>query len=346
MGYLPYDVNLKTIFWVFVLIYLGLIIIFFVRKSLQTEIKTQKSVFCALAIFFSLYIITRIFFIIYDYERDLNGNTLAAFRYLAIAYAFFILAFLDFIYLTEKYVINRSKYIITYIFLIAFIINVIMIFFPELMPLIRYINYGLLYSEAAIILIIYLVIDASKKRTVAFLKNARRLGYSFMKDMKIPDNYLKFFKKGVIRKAKNFVIANKNGKILHIFDYYYKESGKYGEMGNQTVALTDLKSTDFELYPETFMDRLSDRFTKKDIDFENKPEFSKKYVLKGSDKLKINDLFDGSVLQFFENKKEKYHIESDAGKIVIYRKNFKIKPKNLHNFIEDVSRIINLLKRE
>ncbi|GAG86403.1 unnamed protein product, partial [marine sediment metagenome] len=71
-------------------------------------------------------------------------------------YAFFILAFLDFIYLTEKYVINRSKYIITYIFLTAFIINVIMIFFPGLMPLIRYINYGLLYSEAAIILIIYL----------------------------------------------------------------------------------------------------------------------------------------------------------------------------------------------
>jgi len=158
MGYLPYDLYLKTTLWIFALIYLFLIGTFFIAKSLKTseEIKARKQMYRAIALFFYFYIVKRTFFILSDFERDAHGDTQLFYRYTALAYVFYIIAFLNLIFITEKYVINRSKYILTYLFLIALIINImIFLFFPDLMPIIRYFNYAILYTEVVVLLIIY-----------------------------------------------------------------------------------------------------------------------------------------------------------------------------------------------
>jgi hypothetical protein len=157
MGYLPYDLYLKTTLWIFALIYLFLIGTFFIVKSLKAseEIKARKQMYRAIALFFYFYIIKRTFFILSDFERDANGDTQLFYRYTALAYVFYILALLNIIYITEKYVINRSKYVLTYLFLIGLIVNIIMLFFPELMPIIRYFNYAILYTEVLVLIIIY-----------------------------------------------------------------------------------------------------------------------------------------------------------------------------------------------
>ncbi|MBD3254880.1 MAG: hypothetical protein GF383_07290 [Candidatus Lokiarchaeota archaeon] len=162
VGYLPYNVMLKTTVWLFVIVYLGVIGTFFLIKSKRfPKVGTsQKFLFVAVALFFYMYIITRIFYILSDFERDANSATVLYYRYVAIGHIFIILALANIIFITEKYIINQSKYLLTYAFLIILGINVIiLIFSPTLMPAVRYINYGLWYSQVIILLIIYLYLS-------------------------------------------------------------------------------------------------------------------------------------------------------------------------------------------
>lgn len=172
MGYLPYDITIKTTTWIIILVFLGIIASYFLMRSLKAEEKSQKDIFRAMALFFYFYILARIFFIFSDFERDLNDTTLLHYRFVALAYIAYILGFLSLIYILEKHVIIRTKHIITYILLVTLGVNIVIAFFPELMPIVRYINYGILYFEVVIVFIIYtyLTINTTGKlRTKSFL---------------------------------------------------------------------------------------------------------------------------------------------------------------------------------
>ena len=58
--------------------------------------------------------------------------------------------------MAEKYIIKKTKHVLTYIIAIVLIVDIIMIIFPGFLPIVRYINYGLFYSTAGILLLIYL----------------------------------------------------------------------------------------------------------------------------------------------------------------------------------------------
>ena len=172
MGYLPYDITIKTTTWIIILVFLGIIASYFLMRSLKAEEKSQKDIFRAMALFFYFYILARIFFIFSDFERDLNDTTLLHYRFVALAYIAYILGFLSLIYILEKHVIIRTKHKITYILLVTLGVNIVIAFFPELMPIVRYINYGILYFEVVIVFIIYtyLTINTTGKlRTKSFL---------------------------------------------------------------------------------------------------------------------------------------------------------------------------------
>ena len=177
MGYLPYDVSIKVTLWIIVMIYLIVIGTYFVIKALKIPeaVKSRKSMLFANALFFYLYVITRIFYTFSDYERDANNLSLLYYQYLALAHIFIILALIFVIFLTEKYVINRTKYIMTCIFLIFLSINILIIFNPSLMPIIRNINLIVMYSEVILLLLLYLYLaivtsgTARKKSFIVFL---------------------------------------------------------------------------------------------------------------------------------------------------------------------------------
>jgi hypothetical protein len=153
MGYLPYDITIKSIAWIIVmgyLIILGLVFIFKYKKS--PEVKFH----IAVSIFFFLYAFARMFFILSDFERDLNSTSLVYYRFVAISYVCFVIAFLNIIYVFEKYITNR--YAIVYIIVPMLFIDIIMIFIPDFMGIVRYINYGLLYFEIGIVGLLYLYV--------------------------------------------------------------------------------------------------------------------------------------------------------------------------------------------
>ena len=154
---LPYDVNLKTTFWIIAMIYMGIVGIFLIWNSTKMEEKASRSMARAYALFIYFYIVARIFYILSDYERDANAETLLYYRYVACAYIFQILGLLNIIFILEKYVITRSKHAITYIILILLGVNIVMIFIANesIHQIVRYINYAMLYSEVALLIIIY-----------------------------------------------------------------------------------------------------------------------------------------------------------------------------------------------
>lgn len=172
MGFLPYDVLLKTTLWVIVMVYLGIIGTYLILKSIKKEEKSARSMSHAYAIFIYLYIVARLFYIFSDYERDSNAETLLYYRYVALAYVFQILGLLCIIFVLEKYVIIRTKRIVTYIILVLLGVNIIMFFFPNFIPTVRYINYGILYFEVALLIIIYIYLTLNttgELRTKALL---------------------------------------------------------------------------------------------------------------------------------------------------------------------------------
>ncbi len=153
---LPYDVNLKTMVWIIAMIYLGILGILLIIRSFKAEIKSLKETQRAYAFLIYMFAIGRIFFIFSDYERDSRGDTALYFQFVLFAYICFIIGFLAVTYVLESHVITRTKHGITYIVLILLGINIIMLFFPNLVPIVRYINYGLLYGQAILIILIYL----------------------------------------------------------------------------------------------------------------------------------------------------------------------------------------------
>ena len=157
------------------MIYLGAIGIFLFLKSLKVEIKSLRQTQRAFILFDFMFILQRVFFIFSDYERNDNGLTSMYYQFIILGYICIIIGLLFIIYVIEAYVITKSNHIISLIVLIILVVNIVMLFFPNLVPFIRYVNYCLFYFEGLLLLSIYfyLIINTSgrlrKKSMVIFL---------------------------------------------------------------------------------------------------------------------------------------------------------------------------------
>jgi len=76
---------------------------------------------------------------------------------------------------------------------------------------------------------------------------------------------------------------------------------------------------DFVLQKEQLFDKVFDRMSTHDIDFESHPEFSHAYLLTGKDEEKIRSFFNDRLLTFLE-KNPGYHIEGREGELFICSK--------------------------
>ncbi|MFO8017088.1 MAG: hypothetical protein R6U96_00490 [Promethearchaeia archaeon] len=158
MGHLNYDLGLKTTFWIIVICYLTILATLFVRKSFKSEeISSQKNLNRAIAIFFYMYVIARILFIFSDFERDPNGQTALYFQFVAASYVFNVVGFLALIIVGEKYLFKPGKFVMSYILGGALVFNIVLlIFFPQLFTIARYINYVIFYTEVGILILLFL----------------------------------------------------------------------------------------------------------------------------------------------------------------------------------------------
>lgn len=147
--------------------------------------------------------------------------------------------------------------------------------------------------------ILWLVWRFEKKRTQQILEAAGALGFESL--TQLPTNLdgvigsSKLMSTGRNRVSSNIVRRQASGLDVLVFDYRYTVGhGKSAQTPHQTVAVfrsDRIIAPRFFLKPEGWVTKLGEIFGSQDIDFEECPEFSRKYVLAGENEEAIREFF-------------------------------------------------------
>jgi hypothetical protein len=180
-----------------------------------------------------------------------------------------------------------------------------------------------------------------KKQTKELELIAKKLGFSFSKSgrdktQSIHEN-LELFSKGSSTQLKNEMWGKDKKNTISIFEYsYIKGRGRKSGTYNQTVLsieFGELNLPNFELKPENTLHKIGQVFGYQDIDFELFPVFSKKYLLRGNDEIKIRALFTPTVIKYFE-KNHNICIEAQKNTLIFYKSSTRCKPDEIKKFYQ------------
>ncbi|MFO0947210.1 MAG: hypothetical protein U1D30_14915 [Planctomycetota bacterium] len=149
---------------------------------------------------------------------------------------------------------------------------------------------------------------------------------------------LELFTQGRSRQVLNLLRGETRSVQLSLFDYQYVTGSGKNATTHKTTALLirspSLMLPRFTLKPENFFHRIGTFFGLKDINFEEHPEFSRKYLLKGKNEEAVRALFVPSRLEFFEGTNGTY-VEGDGDQLVFCRPGERVDPDKLRSFLEE-----------
>lgn len=191
-----------------------------------------------------------------------------------------------------------------------------------------------------------------KKRTEEFRAIAGRLGLQFVGES-APDqmaqwNGLHLFDQGRSRSIRNLLQGEVEGSRVAVFDYRFTVgSGKNSHTYRQTVCAFEdarLQLPGFELRPESFWHRIGGLFGYQDVDFEEQPEFSKRYLLRGSDEGGIRALFRRDILEHYETR-EGLCTEAKGARLIVYRAAKRVPTAEVEMFLREGLALLVLFSR-
>jgi hypothetical protein len=159
-------------------------------------------------------------------------------------------------------------------------------------------------------------------------------------------------------RASNFLRGMRNGMDVVLFDYSYTTQHAVGRgfelkpIGllrsysryDQSVAAICLREKvlpQFEMRPESLVQKVAASMGMQDINFESHLEFSKHYVLRGKSEKAVRDVFTFQVLSYF-NQAPGWSLEANGEWLVCYRQNRLLAPDKLETFVEETTRIARL----
>lgn len=200
--------------------------------------------------------------------------------------------------------------------------------------------------------------EMDRQRRLQLSELARRLGLQFREK----DDF------GLLQQLKNFdlffrrrrwfhsgQIANvMSGRVgeteVYLFDYiYYVSSNNSRRRIVQTVFFANDKNwflPNFKLEPETWYHKVMDRLgMSADINFEEHPEFSDSFRLKGELADLIRDKFSTSVRDFLTDRPPS-HLEGNNYYFIAYKPRKKLNADEAEIFFENCSHLVELLKKE
>ncbi|MFS8795634.1 hypothetical protein NW807_00245, partial [Synechococcus sp. R70.1] len=179
-------------------------------------------------------------------------------------------------------------------------------------------------------LVVYLGDYLEKKRREALEQVARSLGMSFSAELpegirsRLLQAGFELFQRSGARFYNSMFKRLNDGTEIAIFDYSWKASRRRRrERGYYSSVFwaycEDLRLPHFRLHPEVplFHD-VAKAFGMQDINFENHPDFSRRYLLRGEDEAKIRLRFHPRFLSFLEQHPPCY-AEGFGPQLVIWR---------------------------
>ena len=159
----------------------------------------------------------------------------------------------------------------------------------------------------------------------------------------------KLFRYGGNKEIKNLMYHSDpmmNSEV-YIFDYRFVVStGKTTKIFNQTVFFVHSKKLGlpfFRMLPENFFHKVGSWLGIDDIDFEEYPEFSKHYYLKGDDEDYIRYMMNDEILKFFSIEK-KWFLEGINYYLVFYRRDSLMSPSQIKKFYKKGMHLFELFQ--
>jgi len=198
-----------------------------------------------------------------------------------------------------------------------------------------------IFISGVILLIIYIHKRREKKRTLILNALAMEIGLDFLPaqddELLAKMQVFSLFNKGHRREMKNVMKTKTDNVKMTLFDYAYTTGGgEHSRRHTQTVVAFEhdsLSLPKFTLRPEGLFAKIGAAIGFQDIDFDEHPEFSKSFVLKGEDEPAIRKFFDREKLDFFAQMKESY-IET-AHSFFIYTRDGRKKPEQIRKFLKE-----------
>src|SRR6266850_2331355 len=191
-----------------------------------------------------------------------------------------------------------------------------------------------------------------KERTRVLQTTAGQLGWSFAASA--PLNMIAglerfaLFNQGHGKQIRNFMYGEASGIKAAVFDYVYVTGhGKNRQTHSQSVAYvepTDLTLPYFSLRPENFFLKVFAALGYQDIDFGQRPEFSKQYILRGPDEQTIRRTFNDGLLSFYESY-EGTSTDGGGNQLFVYRGGYRFQPQEIQSYVGLGLSVLNLLPR-
>ena len=191
-----------------------------------------------------------------------------------------------------------------------------------------------------VVIVVNIILD--RQRTAATKQLAANVGFTYRENASshLPESVWHFdlFNKGRNRRIRNLIQGTQDTIQVSIGDYQYTTgSSKNKSTHRQTVVLIEsdrLHLPGFLLAPENLFHKIGNLFGYHDIDFDSHPEFSHRYLLKGSDEASIRHVFHDGVLNFYQ----RYHGISTEGLgqiFIYYRQGRRVDPQNWKTLLNE-----------
>ena len=153
------------------------------------------------------------------------------------------------------------------------------------------------------------------------------------------------FNQGHNKEIRNFMYGETSGTKAAVFDYLYIVGyGKNRQTHYQSVVYLEpgnLSLPYFSLRPENFLHRIISAFGYQDIDFGQRPEFSRRYILRGQDEPAIRQVFNDRVLSFYEAYPETC-TDGGGNQLFLFRSNYRIQPQEIQSYVALGRNLLNL----
>ena len=189
------------------------------------------------------------------------------------------------------------------------------------------------------------------KRAKALKELASTLGFEYVPSAEIYAlrglAQFKILSTGDNRQILNLLKGSTESTEVNIFDWQYSTgAGKHRRTHVTTIVAiqsAELNLSPFFVRPSTMMDWMGLTFDGRDINFDDRPLFSKKFHLHGNNERQVRQLFDVEVCEYFES-----HLEASAeGRsdwMIYYLNDRTIKPAVLQEHFKEAFALYVLFK--
>ena len=185
----------------------------------------------------------------------------------------------------------------------------------------------------------------AKKRTDGLRAWSHREGMQFQTDGGSVVSALSGFSligRSRRRKAYNVLSGGSEAKERWIFDFRYDDgSRRINNTNRQTVVVfpyLNINLPAFEVRPEHVLHKLGTALGYQDIDFNEHPHFSSKYLLRGQEELRARELFDSQLVHAFDCVPP-LCVEAAGSCILIYRDRRVVAVDRLKDFANTAERL-------